>query len=314
MQRKNKIILVAAAGIIAVLFIIIVTAIILSVSSVQRTSSFYEGQDGEIVTFESQMLRTMDDSVFFKEEGTATATAFELTAGSTAVETDQKIIKTGYLDIVVDAVDETATKITALTSGLGGYIQNSSIYEREDGTKYGTITVRIPVKEFENALLEIKKLAVAVDTETSSGQDVTEEYTDLAARLKNSQAQETEFLEILKKAETVTDILAVQSYLGQVREEIEILQGRIKYLENLTGYSTVTVSLSEEPTLKIPSKEFRPWSTIKEACQSLIALFQILIIFAVWFVILGGGLLLPAAVVVGVIYLIVKRRMKKQKK
>jgi hypothetical protein len=232
-------------------------------------------------------------------------------AGATAAEVDQKIIKTGYLDLVVNSVDEITVKITALATGFSGYLQSSSVYEREDGTKYGDITIRVPVENFENSVIEVKKLAASVTSETSSGQDVTEQYTDLEARLRNAEAQETEYLEILKKAETVSDILSVQSYLGQVRGEIESLQGQIKYLENQTSYSTLSVSLSEEPTIKIPTKEFRPWSTIKEAGQALVAMFQNIAVGAIWLAILGGGLLLPIAIVILVVFWLVKKKNSK---
>jgi hypothetical protein len=232
-------------------------------------------------------------------------------AGTTAAEVDQKIIKTGYLDLVVDSVNETVVKITTLATGFSGYLQSSSVYEREDGTKYGDITIRVPAENFENSVTEVKKLAASVTSETSNGQDVTEQYTDLEARLRNAEAQEAEYLEILKKAETVSDILSVQSYLGQVRGEIESLQGQIKYLENQTSYSTLSVSLSEEPTIKIPTKEFRPWSTIKEAGQALVAMFQNIAVGAIWLIVLGGGLLLPIAIAVLVVFWLVKKKISK---
>lgn len=236
------------------------------------------------------------------------------TAGETAAEVDQKIIKTGYLDLVIDFVDETVTKITGLAAGKGGFTQETSVYEREDGTKYGTITIRVPAAEFENTMAEIKKLAVAINSETASGQDVTEEYTDLEARLRNAKAQEAEYLDILKKATTVTDILAVQSYLGEAREEIETLQGRVQYLKNLTSYSTITISLSEDPTIKIPTKEFRPWSTIKEAGRALVAVGQNLIVTGIWLVVLGGGILLPIVVVIIFLAWIAKKLWRKYRK
>lgn len=229
------------------------------------------------------------------------------TSGSTAAEVDQKIIKTGYLELVIDSADEAAAKISALTTSKGGYTQDSSISEDPDGTRYGTMTVRVPADEFENTMTEIKKMAVTVSTESVSGQDVTEEYTDLEAQLKNAQAQEAEYLVILKKAESVEDILSVQSYLGEIRGQIETLQGRIKYLSNLTSYSTITVYLSEDPTISIPSKEFRPWSAIKEAAQAVVSILQGLVITAIWLVILGGGVLIPVAAIIWLGIRVVKK-------
>src|SRR4029079_8297694 len=137
-------------------------------------------------------------------------------------------------------------------------VQNSSVSEREDGTHFGSITVRVPAEEFENTLNAIKDFANVVRTQSTTGQDVTEQYTDLQAQLRNAQAQETEYLNILKRAQTVEEILSVQNYLGSIRSTIESLQGRIQYLENVTSYSTITVGLSEEPTVHVPTKAFRP--------------------------------------------------------
>ncbi|HBR80864.1 MAG: hypothetical protein UX09_C0011G0007 [Candidatus Uhrbacteria bacterium GW2011_GWE2_45_35] len=312
MQRKNKIIFAVIAGFVVFIPIVVIVAMVLSISAMRQSAVTGAMPAVETAEFPLTQKTMMNDSVVSSD--LSFSSFYGSTAGETAAEVDQKIIKTGYLDIVVEAVDESAVKITALVTGAGGYIQDSSLYEREDGTKWGSITVRVTTKEFEKTLIEIKKLATAVNTETASGQDVTEEYTDLEARLKNSKAQEAEYLEILKKAVTVEDILNVQNYLGQTRQEIESLQGRIKYLENLTSYSTISVSLSEEPTLKIPSKEFRPWSTVKEAGQALIALGQNLIIYAIWFAILGGGLLLPIVIIAGLITLGFKMKRRKQKR
>jgi hypothetical protein len=252
------------------------------------------------------------DSIAVSDDYGGTKTMYpmppeEPSAGQTAAEVDQRIIKTGYLDLVVDDVSESASKITGLASGMGGFVQDSSVSEREDGTHFGSVTVRVPAEQFEDALSKIKEFATLVKTETSQGQDVTEQYTDLQAQLRNAQAQETEYLEILKKAQKVEDILAVQQYLGQIRSQIESLQGRIKYLENVTTYSTISASLSEEPIVRVPTKAFRPGSIASEAVQALIAIGQNLLTALIWLAIVGGGLLIPSALVVWVLVLVVKK-------
>lgn len=235
----------------------------------------------------------------------------EPSAGPTAAEVDQKIIKTGYLNIVVESVDETVTKSTALATGKGGFVQDSTVNEREDGTYFGSITVRVPSKEFETTMTEIKAFATVVKTESSSGQDVTEQYTDLEAQLRNARAQEAEYLEILQRAETVEEILMVQSYLSNIRYTIESLQGRIQYLENITTYSTISVALSEEPTVRIPTKEFRPGDTIKDAVQALVAIGQNVLEGLIYLVIIGGGLLIPLGLIAWGIVRIIRTKLMK---
>lgn len=231
----------------------------------------------------------------------------EPTAGATAGEVDQRIIKTGSLGLVVDDVSDTATKISNLASEQGGFVQNSSVNEREDGTHSGNVTVRILAEQFENAMTAIKKLAVVVENESVSGQDVTEQYTDLQARLRNAQAQEATYLKILDQAESVEDILNVQRELGNIRYQIESLQGQMKYYENKTDYSTISVYLSEEPSVTIPSKEFRPWTSVKEAARALVVIAQNLAVAAIWVIIIGIGILLPLALIIWIIAKIVRR-------
>lgn len=229
------------------------------------------------------------------------------TGGSTAAEVDQKLIKTGSLDLVVDSVPETASKLSVIASGKGGFVQDSSVSEREDGTHYGSVTIRVPAAQFEATVAEAKGLARLVRNESVSGQDVTEQYTDLQARLKNARAQETAYLDIMRRAGSIEDILAVQRELSQVRAQIESMEGSLKYLENATSYSTLSVSLSEEPSVRLPSKEFRPISAAREAAQALITVLQGLVIFAIWFAIVGAGMTLPMLVVLYVAYRLVKR-------
>jgi len=313
MTKKTKIIIASIVGAIIVVPIILVIFTVVYLAATESSVSSetgYSGGDYGTTTSNSRLGAAEEYQAVSASAPSRDSKAVyydTTTAGSTAAETDQKIIKTGYLEITVDAVDETVSKIIALATGKGGYTQDSSVSERQDGTKFGDITVRVPASEFENTMTEVKKFAVTVDTESANGQDVTEEYTDLESQLRNAQAQETEYLNILKKAVTVEDILNVQSYLGQVRGEIESLQGRIQYLKNQTGYSTISISLSEESSLKIPSKEFRPWTSIKEAAQALVVLLQGLVVTIIWLVILGGGILIPIIVIVWLIVKLIKK-------
>jgi hypothetical protein len=214
--------------------------------------------------------------------------------------------------MVVNSVSESIDKISTLAGQKHGFVQSSSVTERGDGTHYGLISVRVPSKEFETAMNEIKALAAVVKNESASGQDVTEQYTDLEAQLRNATAQEQTYLKVLEKAISVEDILKVQQHLGSIRSTIESLQGRLKYLENVTSLSTIGVSLEEEPVVRLPTKEFRPLSAIKEAAQALIASAQKTLIALIWIVIVGGGLLLPWLLLAMIVYFIVKKLRRKK--
>lgn len=232
-------------------------------------------------------------------------------AGETAAEVDQRIIKNGYLTLVVEKVSEAVTRITQLAAAKGGFVQSSSVSERGDGTYSGQISIRAPAKEFEASMEAVKGFATLVKNETSSGQDVTEQYTDLQAQLRNAKAQEETYLQVLKQAKSVEDILAVQERLGSARSVVESLEGRLKFLENVTAYSTIAVSLEEEPVVRVPTKEFRPVAVIKEAVRALVAVAQNLITGLIWVVIVWGGILVPLGLLGWLGWRIWKRRADK---
>jgi hypothetical protein len=170
----------------------------------------------------------------------------EYTTTGTDTTIDRKIIKTGSISIEVSEFDEAAAVVEQLAAAAGGFVSNSNSYITSEGQKRGTITIRVPAVGFDSVLLEIKKLGDVKST-SSSGQDVTEEYIDLEARLGNYKRQEGRFLSILENATTVEDVLKVEEQLGRVRGEIERIEGRLRYLDNYIDLSTITVSL-EEPT------------------------------------------------------------------
>lgn len=222
--------------------------------------------------------------------------------------TEQKVIKTGYLTLQVKKADEGVAELTNIASSKGGFILSSSLYTASDETKSGTVTLKVPVSKYEETLSEIKNLG-DVQRETSSGQDVTEQYADLQAQLKNYKAEEEQYLKILERADTVDDILKVTKQLSAVRENIEVIEGRIKYLESQTDMSTITVSLSEETSIDVPTKEWKPLETLKKAFRTWIKFLQGLVDIGIWLVIFLG----PLTLLVYVIVKMIVRRVRKKK-
>ncbi len=125
---------------------------------------------------------------------------------------------------------------------------SSSVTTRDEVT----MTVRVPAAKFNESLDEIRKASSRVIVETVKGQDVTEEFVDIEARLKTKKALEAQFLEIMKQGKTVADALSVQRELADVRGEIEQIEGRKRFLENQTSLSTIKVRL-QTPTAYSPS-------------------------------------------------------------
>lgn len=223
---------------------------------------------------------------------------------TTGTDVDRKIIKTGRISIEVDEFDATASAVEQLASAAGGFISDSSSYITSEGQKRGTITMRVPAEGFQSVLDEVKKLGEVKST-SSSGQDVTEEYIDLEARLTNYLRQEERFLSILDNATTVEDVLLVEEQLGRVRGEIERIEGRLRYFDNYIDLSTITVEISE------PVPITHTWGirdALSESVEGFIGMTNGLIIFT--------GSMIPLAFFVALLYgvfkIVRRKRAKKE--
>jgi hypothetical protein len=219
------------------------------------------------------------------------------------IPADKKIIKNGDLTLKVTDADESVSQITEAARENGGDIFSSNLYEGTDGTKSGTITVKVPVANFEKTFAEIKKIANLVVRELISAQDVTEQYTDLQSRLKNKQAEEQAFAKILERAGEIDDVLKVTKELARVRGEIEVLQGRIKLLESQTDMATITAQLSEDSKITITDK-WRPFQIAKNAASSLLRDIQKYVNFVIVLVIRVIPVIILYFVLIWVVYLL----------
>ncbi len=152
------------------------------------------------------------------------------------------IIYTAQISMEVEDVDAAANQIQSIAEGAGGFIQSVSISGEE--RKSGVITIRVPQEKFYDVLRRIEKIGNVTNKEIS-GQDVTEQYIDLEARLKNAEREEERLLAILDQATDVSDMLKVEEELMRVRETIESLKGKLQYLERRVEYSTISVYLEE---------------------------------------------------------------------
>jgi TolA-binding protein len=154
------------------------------------------------------------------------------------------IVRTGNMAIVVEDVTVAIDRIAKLAEASQGYVVSSNSW-REGERLRGTITIRVSTGEFGDIMRAIGQLAVEVTSQTTSSQDVTEEYVDLTAKLKNLEAAEQQLLVIMGKAEKVEDILSVQRELTNTRAQIEQTRGRMQYLEKTSATSLVEVDLEQ---------------------------------------------------------------------
>jgi hypothetical protein len=179
----------------------------------------------------------------------AAASGERVPAGNvTAAATlDRTIIRTAALDLSVENVTRTFEDVGRIATGAGGFVASSSLGKQRIGTgeyQVGSITVRVPDRQYENVMASLRRLAVEVVNEQSESSDVTEEFTDLQARLRNLEATERQYLAFLERAQDLDDVLVITDRVNQVRAEIEQVQGRINLLQNLSDLATITVHLT----------------------------------------------------------------------
>lgn len=194
----------------------------------------------------------------------------EKTSNATAVAPRQ-VVKDGSLELLVKKAEATAEKIKAIAAELDGFVDDIDIKNVSETSKSGTVVIRVPADNFDEALVKIKELAIKVDKESASATDVTEVFVDLEARMKNLKAEEAQYLKILDQAKKIEDILNVSSQLGSVRGEIERLEGKIKYLSGQVDMSSITVSLTEEADVQFFGIRWRPLFVLKQAVRDMFA-------------------------------------------
>ncbi len=154
------------------------------------------------------------------------------------------IIRNGSMQLVVKDIAEAVKQIAELAGNFGGYVVESNIQESQSRL-YGNISIRVLSARFDEALTALKAMAEDVKAENTSGQDVTEEYTDLDAKLRNLQAAEAQLLALMAQAGNVTEILEVQKELVSTRSEIEQIKGRMQYLEQSASLALLQIGLEQ---------------------------------------------------------------------
>lgn len=228
----------------------------------------------------------------------APAAAFDVQAQSV----ERVVIQTANLTLVVPDPAASATEIARLADEMGGFVVNSNVSQTTFSdvgvtANRGSIQIRVPAERLDEALERIKSGATEVRAENISGQDVTQEYTDLQSSLRNLEAAEEQLVEIMGSATKTEDVLRVLETLRQVRQEIEITKGRIQYLSESARLSSISVDLipdAAEQPLQIGG--WRPVGTAREAYTALLRALRFLGDAAIW----GAICVLPVALILGI--------------
>lgn len=156
----------------------------------------------------------------------------------------RKIVRTAELALDVDRFDDAAARLLQIAERAGGYVAESS-YAEDGGVPHGTFVLRVPAARFAPAVADVETLGVVTHRQIG-GQDVTEEFVDLQARIRNLDRHEQRLLSFMDRATKVSDLLAIEEQLARVRGEIEQLTGRLRFLERSADLASVAVSVTQK--------------------------------------------------------------------
>lgn len=204
-------------------------------------------------------------------------------AGSTAEAVERKIIRNAEITLEVPSTTDTQHRVASIADANGGFVVTSESKQRESAdpaqrTLDIKLVVRVPSTQFGATFDDIKKLASNTPQENVSGQDVTEEFIDLEARIKTQKALEVQFLGIMRQASKVTDALEVQRQIADVRTEIEKLEGRKRFVENRATLSTIIVNIqTPKPLIAVTSTGFS--HNFREAVSDSIGMASDMVLF-----------------------------------
>jgi hypothetical protein len=185
-------------------------------------------------------------------------------------ETPQKLVQTAEMHLQVADVSKAIENLRSMAAQANGYVDASSISGQESDSPFAEVTLRVPAGQLRAAMEGMRSLSTRVETEEVKTEDVTRQFVDLDARLRNMRAEEARYLEILKRASTVKDTLDVTHNLAEVRAHIEQAQGEMNLLNRQVDLSLIHVSLRRDTPVRIFGVEWHPGTNATLATHNLI--------------------------------------------
>ncbi|CAG0959117.1 hypothetical protein FLAV_00601 [Flavobacteriales bacterium] len=203
---------------------------------------------------------------------------------------ERKLIKEGSITFETENVQKSKERIFKSLKEVNAYVANENTYTYSDKQEYRMV-IRVPAGQFDVLLSNISNIASKIDSKNVDVLDVTEEYIDIEARIKTKKELENRYKEILKQANKVEEILSIEKEIGQLRTEIEAVEGRMRYLKDKIGYSTLTVTFYQKInaafgfSLKLTQGIKNGWTNLLWFMIGLINIwpFLLLIIVTVYF-------------------------------
>jgi hypothetical protein len=227
---------------------------------------------------------------------------------------ERLVIKNANLSIVVKEPGEVMSDIAQMAEEMGGFVVSSNLFQTtlDSGVEVprASITIRVPADKLTEAIGQIETNANRVLSKNDSGEDVTEDYTDLQSRLRNLEDAEAQLREIMASATKTEDVMSVFDRLTQVREQIEVLKGRIQFYEQSAAFSAISVDiLADEAVQPLTIGGWQPVGVAKDALQFLITGLKFLANVAIWLVLA----IIPILAVIAVPLVLIGRGLRRRR-
>ena len=270
------------------------------------------GQAGAAVAKGGAPVPPVDQSAA-PADGTGNNTGATTDSQNSAYAASHMIVKNGNIKLLVEDTDIAIDRATQAIGDMGGYIISSRVWYQPyaDGKnyKYATITIGVPVDQFEHTLTRLRALAVKVEDETASGEDVTNQYVDLQSQITNLEATRDRIKAFLDQAKTVDEALRINTELTNVEAQIEQIKGQMNYLKDRSAYSTITVTLEPKlpelvstptptPMPTVTPIAWRPGETFKDAKKAVTYAYQSIIDLLIWIFIVFVPIFAPPVLII----------------
>lgn len=215
------------------------------------------------------------------------------------------IVRRAEMRITVADTSKAVEAVSRSAEAIGGYVAGSHVW-REGELLRARLTLRVPAEKLNSTLAQIRSVAKRVENETLSSEDVSEEFVDLEARVRNLEATEEELRQLLVVARTnsrkATDVLEVHGKLTEIRGQIEQARGRMRYLSQVTSMSSIALEVTPDAIAQpVVEPGWQPLVVARDAVRALIALMQGVANASIWIVIYLlpiAAMLLVAAVAI----------------
>jgi hypothetical protein len=212
------------------------------------------------------------------------------------------VIKTALMEMEAEKGDYVRIKqdAVAIASAAGGYVEGESASRDDEGLTYATLTLRIPADRFDEVAVEVSALGEVVSNQVSTN-DVSAEYVDLESRLRHLQAEESFYLSLIGKAQTIQEMITIREHLDSIQLEKEQVQGRMNFLDQQAGFSTLTLSVDEIAPDEEEGESF--WDSVGDAFKSFgrgMAKLAVGLFYALPYLVI-------LAVIIAVVWIVVRR-------